>query len=274
MRRIDAARQCAYARWVPDQVANGVRLYFEAHGEDDPILCIHGTSGSALMWGEAVEELEKLGRVIVYDRRGCTRSERPAPYEKTSVSEQTNDAAALLEALSATPAVVIGRSYGGEVAIDLALRYPDHVRALVLLEADPRNLSPEVSRWVDDLYARVRAAAADGIENVGEALITGVLGDEAWASFPDEVKQMFTDNGPATLAELSGGVLDADLSALGTIDQPTLLVAASDSPEPFRRVTDQMAAAIPNSRKVLVGGGHLVNPADPSVLSFVREVLG
>jgi pimeloyl-ACP methyl ester carboxylesterase len=47
--------------------------------------------------------------------------------------------------MAATPAVVIGRSYGGAVAVDLALPYPDGVRALVLLEGDALGLSP---RWV------------------------------------------------------------------------------------------------------------------------------
>jgi hypothetical protein len=101
---------------------NDVRLYYEEHGQGPPILCVHGTGGSALMWGAAVPELARLGRVIVYDRRGCTRSQRPDPYDKTSVGEHTEDAAALLEALGAIPAAVIGRSYGGEVATDLALR--------------------------------------------------------------------------------------------------------------------------------------------------------
>jgi pimeloyl-ACP methyl ester carboxylesterase len=256
-------------------MANGIRLYFEEHGQGKPILCIHGTSSSALMWGEAVGELEKLGRVIVYDRRGCTRSERPDPYERTSVSEQAEDAAALLKALSATPAVLIGRSYGGGVAIDLTLRHPGHVRALVLLEADPpRRLSPEVSRWAEELAARVEAAAAEGMDGVGGALLTRVVGEEAWEGFPDELKEMFTDNGPAILAELRGGLLDVDPSALASIEQPTLLVAGSDSPDPFRRGTELMAAAIPNSRRVQIAGGHIVDPAHPSVLSFIREVVG
>ena len=114
---------------------NGVRLYYEEHGDGDPILCIHGTSSSAMVWRPAaIDELSALGRVILYDRRGCTRSERPDPYE-TSVVQHAEDAAALLLALGAVPAVVIGRSYGGETAIELALRHTDLVRALVLLEA-------------------------------------------------------------------------------------------------------------------------------------------
>ena len=59
---------------------NGIRLHYEEHGSGAAILCIHGAGSTALMWAEAVEELARLGRVIAYDRRGCTRSERPEPY--------------------------------------------------------------------------------------------------------------------------------------------------------------------------------------------------
>jgi esterase len=112
--------------------ANPVRLYYEERGSGTPILCIHGAGGTALAWADAMDELARLGRVIAYDRRGCPRSERPQPYERTSVGEHADDAAALLDALAAAPAIVVGRSYGGTVATDLALRYPDRVRALVL----------------------------------------------------------------------------------------------------------------------------------------------
>jgi esterase len=132
---------------VPEARVNGVRLYYEQHGHGAPIACIHGGGTSALLWADAVEELARLGRVIAYDRRGCTRSQRPEPYERTSVVEQADDAAALLDALVATPAVVIARSYGGAVAVDLALRYADRVRALLLLEADALGLSPSWPSW-------------------------------------------------------------------------------------------------------------------------------
>lgn len=257
---------------MPEQRVNGVRLYYEEHGEGLPILCIHGTSSSAMIWGAAVQELATLGRVIVYDRRGCTRSERPDPYDRTTVSEHADDAAALLEALSAVPAIVIGRSYGGEVAVDIALRYSGHVRALVLLEAAILNLVPEASRLDRELHERVRAAAARGVDTVGETFIRAVLGDDAWEGFSEHIQRMFTDNGQAILAEFNGGPLDVDRASLSTIEQPALLLAASESPEPFRRVTDAMAQAIPNSRQVLVGGGHLVSPTEPAVMSFIEEV--
>ena len=71
---------------MTDALVRGIRLYYEEHGDGTPILLIHGTSSSALVWGSAVATLARLGRVIIYDRRGCSRSERPQPYERTSVS--------------------------------------------------------------------------------------------------------------------------------------------------------------------------------------------
>jgi pimeloyl-ACP methyl ester carboxylesterase len=229
---------------------------------------------SALMWGDAVWELARIGRVILYDRRGCTRSERPKPYERTSTAEHADDAAALLDALSAAPAVVIGRSYGGEVAIDLALRYPDRVRGLVLLEGGVLALSPAAVEWMHALGVRMREAAANaGVDAVGEALISEALGEGAWRSFPDRVRRMFTQNGPAILAESQGEFLQADAAALATIDQPVLLVEATDSLPEFREATAATADPLPTARTSLVSGGHLINPAAPEVLAFIEEVL-
>ena len=121
------------AQGWPEIRVNGVSLYYEEHGAGEPILCIHGTGSSAALWVDAAAELAAHGRTIVYDRRGFSRSERPEPYV-TNVHQHADDAAALIDALAAAPAIVIGRSYGGEIAVDLALRYPDRVRALALLE--------------------------------------------------------------------------------------------------------------------------------------------
>ena len=260
---------------MPAARVNGIRLYYEEHGEGEPILCIHGGGSTALMWADAVHELARLGRVIAYDRRGCTRSERPDPYERTSVPEQADDAAALLDALTATPAVVIGRSYGGAVAIDLALRSPDRVRALVLLEGDALGLSPEGLEWTRALRALLRdVAAADGVDAAYAALVDEVLGEGAWDTFPSEVREVLAGNGPALLAELE--YVDQpmpDAAAFATIDKPALLVGASDSPREQREMTEAMANVLPDARMALVSGGHLINPAAPAVLAFVEEVL-
>jgi pimeloyl-ACP methyl ester carboxylesterase len=252
---------------------NGIRLFHEEHGEGVPILCVHGTSSSALLWRAAAPALARYGRVIAYDRRGCGRSERPPGYARTSVAEHAGDAAALLEALRATPAIVIGRSYGGEVALELAVRRPDHVRALVLLEPASPALSPAAAAWAQRLAGRLREVAeADGADAVGRAFMAEVLGPDAWDGLPEEVRATITGNGPAILAELAGDWLTADRAALAGIDRPTLLVSAADSPALFRAADDALAAAMPAARRALVEGGHLVDPAGPEVLAFLEAL--
>jgi pimeloyl-ACP methyl ester carboxylesterase len=253
--------------------ANGVRLYVEEHGRGEPILCIHGTSSSAMVWRrDATDALAELGRVIVYDRRGCTRSERPEPYA-TSVVQHAEDAAALLRTLDAAPAVVIGRSYGGEIAIELALREPELVRALALLEAASLPLDPEAMAWGEALRDKVEAAAARDIGSVAETFLREVLGDEAWGGIPaarqGDVRRQRPGDPRGVPWTLAPGDRDGPGAHLG----PTLLVAGTGSPEPFRRLTERMAAAIPNSRTEFVGGGHFIDPGEPSVVAFVRSVL-
>lgn len=261
---------------MPRARVNGIELHYEERGEGGSILCIHGAGSSALVWEPALEELGQLGRVIAYDRRGCARSVRPQPYEHTTVAEQADDAAALLDSLDAGPAVVVARSYGGAVATDLALRHPRQVRALALLEGDALGLSSRALEWTRGMRARLREVAErQGVEEVAAALIAEVADMDTWQGFPEEVRQVLSANGPALLAELhyvDEPLPDAD--AIAAIAVPALLVAASESPPEQHEMTAAMAAALPNARTVTVGGGHLVDPAAPEVLAFVAEALG
>jgi esterase len=261
-----------HTRRMSEIRVNGVSLYYEEHGAGEPILCIHGTGSSAALWVDAAAEVATHGRTIVYDRRGFARSERPQPYV-TNVHQHTDDAATLIDALDAAPAIVIGRSHGGEIAVDLALRYPDRVRALALLEGGGFSLSEAVMRWDAELTQQALAAAELDVSTVAETMFRSVLGDAGWEGMPEPVRQIFTANSPAIVAELRGGPLDVSAAQLSTIVQPTLLVAGKDSPPAFEEVTNLMAEAMPGAKVEWVEGGHLINPAHPSVLGFVDEVL-
>ena len=89
-------------------------------------------------------------------------------------------------------------------------------------------LSEPAARWMADVEDR-SSPRPRSMSTVAETLMRAVLGDGAWEGFPEPARQMFTGNGPAIVAEFRGGVLDVGAEQLGTIVQPTLLVAAEGS---------------------------------------------
>ena len=113
-----------------------------------------------------------------------------------------------------------------------------------------------------------------GAPAAAEVLIDEVFGERIWPQLPAPMRRILSENGPAVLAELGGQWwLDADAEALAAIVQPVLLVAAEGSRAELREPSNALAAAMPSARLVVVGGGHLIDPAAPDVLAFVREVL-
>ena len=252
--------------------ANGVKLYQETHGTGDPILCIHGTSGSAMSLRSALEPLSALGRVITYDRRGSMRSERPEPYA-TSVAEQAADAAALLMAMRATPAVVVGHSYGAGVGLALAVARPTLVRALILLEPPVPGIDPTFDTMRQRMLRDLEVVAQEDPGGVAESFLRRALGTETWESLAPEVQQAFRDSSPAVLAEARGEGLLVSERELASLAMPVLVIAGEQSPEGFRRVARLVAGMIPTARLVSVPGGHAVRPAVPEIVAFVRPIL-
>lgn len=258
----------------------GARLYAEVHGDGaPPLLGIHGTPSSAVLWVDAAEELALHGRCIIYDRRGFGRSERPEPLDRSDLHDHVDDALGLLQALAAIPAVVIGRSTGGLIALELARRHSEAVSALVLLEPAVFAVDPEAKVWADRLRGTIEESAAHDPSRASETVLRAALGDEAWESLPDELRTLFDEAAPAVLAEargrgldLSAEPLDLDDDELAAIDQPTLLVSSEDSPDVLRRINDRLAEALPNAETALVPGGHLIHPAHPVVLDFIDRL--
>src|SRR5215208_8270120 len=111
------------------------RLYYERRGSGEPLLCITGFAISSAVFEPVLPQLAAHFDVITYDQRWSGRS--GAPLRLTSVPELAADAARLLGALEVESAHVLGASFGGMVAQELAIRFPERVRALVLAGATP-----------------------------------------------------------------------------------------------------------------------------------------
>lgn len=257
-------------------MVNGVGLHYESRGAGPSILGIHGTPSSSAVWLDAAARLAEHGRCIVYDRRGFPGSDPVGPEATLDLDEHVADAAGLLRTLAAAPALVIGRSTGGLVALRLAQQHPDLVRGMVLLEPAVFAVDPAARRWEAAYRERLLSAVARDPSRVGETVAVEVLGRETWDALPDEVRALLVAASPAVVAELRGRGLDAstdpwapDAAELGAIDVPTLLVAARESPEPLRWVVDRLAGTLPHAEVQVVAGGHLIDPAHPAVLDFI-----
>jgi pimeloyl-ACP methyl ester carboxylesterase len=139
--------------------------------------------------------------VITYDRRGMSRSPRPDGWTATSIAEQAGDAAGLLRALEAAPAMVVGHSGGASIACELVARHPELVRRAVLYEAPLLAVVPDGEAVVVACFRDVidRAMAEGGPRRALEALMRANASDEVvdqvLASVPPAELDRILDNG-------------------------------------------------------------------------------
>ena len=125
------------------RVVDGTRLRMIDTGRGTAVVFIHGFGASLYSWRKTLPPVLAAGyRVIAFDNRGFGFSDKPAPRSGGSGGEKlyTNAAyaqlvVALLDSLNLPSAVLVGHSMGGAIAAEVALRYPDRVRGLVLIDA-------------------------------------------------------------------------------------------------------------------------------------------
>jgi pimeloyl-ACP methyl ester carboxylesterase len=257
---------------MPETEANGVRLYYEIHGGGEPLVLVHGSWVDATRWRSVVPGLAESFRVLVYDRRGHSRSERPdAPG---SVDEDGDDLAALLEGLDLAPAHVVTSSYGGNIALRLATRRPELFRSLCchepplwsLLEADrgSQELRQLGARSLDAVGRRI----ADGDhEGAARQFVDQVaFGPGAWENeLPPELRPIFVHNAPTFLDELEDPKqLHIDEDALSHLELSVRLTQGAESPPIFGAVIDRLIELIPNAgRETIDGAGHAPQQTHP-----------
>ncbi|MEQ6378222.1 alpha/beta fold hydrolase [Bacillaceae bacterium S4-13-58] len=109
---------------------NGIELYYELHGEGEPLLLLEGLGYASWMWYRQVKELSEHFQVIVLDNRGVGYSDKPD--EEYTIELFADDAAAVLTELGIKKAHVLGVSMGGFIAQQFAIKYPHRVDKLIL----------------------------------------------------------------------------------------------------------------------------------------------
>jgi len=263
---------------------NGVRLFFELTGTGNvPLVLVHGSWASLEDWELVVPRLAQSFRVLTYDRRGHTASERPAG--QGSVREDVADLAALIEHLDLAPAWIVGNSFGAVITLRLAGERPDLFRGLIVHEpplfpllGDDPALAPllqEVGRRVGAVVARI--ASGDHAGAAEEFVDTVALGPGSWAQIAPALRRVLIENAPTFLDEVNDSEsLRFDLDWIKGFTKPALLTQGAHSPPAFAPVIAKLATALPHADVfTFTDAGHLPHATTPdayveSIVAFTR----
>ena len=259
--------------------SDGCDLYYEEAGDGAPILLIPPAGTTASTWGPVTDELARIGRVITYDRRGYARS---GGEPVRSISTHTADAAAILEYLRAAPAVAVGTSAGATIAVDLAVRRPDLVRAVIAHEAAWRASRHLPNRSQVMALAKIgwlalRGRHGDAAETLLRAAYSYRDGGSAWDAFPEEWRRVGRENARAALWDFRNSIGNyPSPTDLATIAVSVVCTYGARSPRNIVRLTQSLATAIPTATTHQIeGAGHAATfDSTSNFVQLVADTVG
>src|SRR5438132_2757451 len=147
---------------------DGVRLYYEDHGQGLPVLLSHGFGASTGMWSGQVEALQRSYRLIPWDMRGHGESESPDDQALYSHQHTVDDMCAILDHLHLEQAVIAGHSLGGFMSLAFHVASPQRVKALILQGCGPGYRNAEArATWNARAEQRARILETQGLSALG-----------------------------------------------------------------------------------------------------------
>ncbi|MEI6776702.1 MAG: alpha/beta hydrolase [Chloroflexales bacterium] len=263
---------------MPSLTLGDIQVYYEIAGSGPPLLFIHGLGSSIHDWEFQVPAFAPAFQVIAADLRGHGRSSKPRGRYR--IPQFADDMAALLRALEAAPAHVVGLSLGGMVALELALRSPDLVRSLVIINSGPEAPAQTLRErlgLVGVYLRRVATVRLRGMRVLGESLAKDLLPDPGQAALQRTFIERWAENDRraylAALGAIGGWSARQRLPALRC---PTLIVSADADYTPVAYKTAYCAAIPQGELSVIAGSRHLTpidqpNELNTTVLRFLRE---
>jgi pimeloyl-ACP methyl ester carboxylesterase len=228
-----------------------------AQPEPGPALLLsHGFGATSAMFAPNVPALATHRDVITWDLRGHGASESPADPACYAGARALEDMQALLDTLSAGPAVLGGHSLGGYLSLSFTLAHPDRVAGLVLIGTGPGFRKDEArDAWNRRAHTTAERLAETGIAALGTS--SELHGD----AHTDVQGLILAARG--TLTQHDAHVIDG----LPGIAVPTLVIVGENDKN-FLAAADYMAAKIPGARKVVIAGaGHAPNVDQPEAVN-------
>lgn len=271
---------------MPKLKIDHASLTYDEHGSGEPLVFVHGSASDYRTWQAQRDEFAKRYRVITYSRRFHWPNETIQQGTDYSMAEQLDDLHALVRLLDASPAHLVGHSYGAFLALLAAIREPGLARSLVLAEPPLVTLfvsdTPKPLEMLKLAATRPRTAAAilkfgaTGVAPATRAAKNGdakaamrifgraVLGPEPFHRLSAERLQQVDAN--AFAAEFLGsGFLPLDAGQIRKVRTPTLILNGQCSPRIFHRFNDALAELLPHARRIAIeGASHIMHEDNPS----------
>ena len=236
-------------------------------GDGALVVMVHGTMDRSTGFAAVRRALADLG-TIVYDRRGYGRSRHlePAPDLDAGVDD-------LLALCADRPALVVGHSFGGCIALRAAQVDPDVVRAVVVYEPP----LPWLVEWPDGTGSGRALAAPDPAAAV-EAFMRHAVGDRRWESLPDRARSDRLAEGPSLLADLRSVRPEPGAPApldLLDVRVPVVVGCGTRSPAHLLSGCELIAEAVVSAELIVVdGAAHRAQTTHPdAVAAMVRQGL-
>jgi pimeloyl-ACP methyl ester carboxylesterase len=249
-----------------------MRLAYTDEGPGPVVVLLHGFPLGREMWKEQVTGIGSMYRVIAPDLRG--HGDSPAPEGDYTIDEMADDVVELLDTLSLDgPVVVGGLSMGGYVALSLVARYPERVRALMLMDTRASADSPEAAGKREELARAVLAAgnAGPAVEAMTPRLFAKITQEERPERVAPLRELMERNTARGIVGALRAMASRPDRVAdLAAIRVPTLVLVGEEDVVTPPVEAQSLADAIGGARlEVIPDAGHLAPYENPSVANAV-----
>lgn len=268
---------------------NGVNVHYKIYGKDEPVLILlHGFGASLFSWHEVTTPLAEYGTVIAYDRPAFGLTERPLEWEGEnpySQDAQVELVIGLMDALGVEKATLVGNSAGGTVSMLTALKYPERIESLILVDpavyaggGAPAWIRPVLGtpqmRHLGPLFAR--QIQAQGVEFIKTAWHDPRKISQA--TFDGYQKPLQVENWDKALWELTLSSRESGLAErVKEFALPILVITGDDDRIVPTEQSLRLAEELPNAALAVIPQcGHLPHEECPdefmqAVQDFLRK---
>jgi pimeloyl-ACP methyl ester carboxylesterase len=248
--------------WSRLVLPSGVTLAYVEAGAGEPLVFVHGGGKDLRYWRHQVAPFAERYRVVAYSRRHAAPHLNAPPGDAHSPRVDAEDLRALMEALDLAPAHVVAASIGGVAALALALEQPQAFRSLVLTEPPVLPLADATAEgaalyraFLADVFGPAADAfRAEDATRAMRGIIDGFLGAGTFDALPDRARARVLQNARDWEAHVRSPEPFPVLprAGLAALRVPTLMLTGDRTTPLHALVDDQLAALLPDVRRVRV----------------------